>query len=68
MEPNALEKFDESAKHEELKQSEDIPDEVEDVKNVKQSCANLSTFLVNSQTWSKSGKLTFSSEVIPLTI
>ena len=33
-EPNALEKFDESAKHVELKQSEDIPGEVEDVKNV----------------------------------
>ena len=33
MEPNALEKFDESAKLVELKQSEVIPSEVEDVKN-----------------------------------
>ena len=34
LEANDLEKFDESSKHVELKHSEDIPGEVEDVKNV----------------------------------
>ena len=38
--PKALEKFDESANHVKLKQSEDIPGEVEDVKNCNYSLGN----------------------------
>ena len=39
-EPNALEKFDESAKHVDRRQSENIPGEVEDVENCNYSLGN----------------------------